>query len=143
MTAQRPTTLKQLRDAGWKSKPVKHELRDNYLAALTGGDALFPGIVGYDDTVIPEVSIAVLAGHDMLFLGEKGQAKSRLMRSLVRFLDEYIPYLDLPGSPIHEDPLAPITRAAKEYVRTTPEERVRVAWWPRAERYAERLAPGT
>src|SRR5688572_15022900 len=142
MTAQRPTTLEQLREAGWKSKSVKHELRDNYLAALKGGEALFPGIVGYDDTVIPEISIAALAGHDMLFLGEKGQAKSRLMRSLVRFLDEYVPYLDIPGCPIHEDPFSPITRAAKEYVANTPEEQVRIAWWHRDDRYAERLAPG-
>ncbi|MBN9118347.1 MAG: magnesium chelatase [Planctomycetes bacterium] len=143
MTAQRPTTLKQLREAGWKSKSVKHELRDNYLAALKAGEALFPGIVGYDDTVIPEISIAVLAGHDMLFLGEKGQAKSRIMRSLVRFLDEYVPYLELPGSPIHEDPFQPITRAAKEYLANTPEDEVRIGWWHRDERYAERLAPGT
>ena len=143
MTAHRPTTLKQLRDSGWQSKSVKHELRDNYLKALQGGEPLFPGIVGYDDTVIPEISIAVLAGHDMLFLGEKGQAKSRLMRSLVRFLDEYVPYLDIPGSAVHEDPFNPITRAAKEYVANTPEEQVRVAWWHRKERYAERLAPGT
>ncbi len=143
MTAHRPTTLKQLRDSGWQSKSVKHELRDNYLKALQGGEALFPGIVGYDDTVVPEISIAVLAGHDMLFLGEKGQAKSRLMRSLVRFLDEYVPYLDIPGSAVHEDPFNPITRAAKEYVANTPEEQVRVAWWHRKERYAERLAPGT
>src|SRR5215208_7525329 len=124
MTAQRPTTLKQLRDAGWKSKSVKHELRDNYLKALKGGEALFPGIVGYDDTVIPEISIAVLAAHDMLFLGEKGQAKSRLMRSLVRFLDEYVPYLDVPSSAVHEDPFAPITRAGKELVRDAPEDKV-------------------
>jgi magnesium chelatase subunit I len=143
MTAQRPTTLKQLRDSGWKPKPVKHELRDNYLTTLKGDGTLFPGIVGYDDTVIPEISIAVLAGHDMLFLGEKGQAKSRLMRSLVRFLDEYVPYLDLPGCPIHEDPFAPVTRAAKEHLANTPEEQVRIAWWHRDERYAERLAPGT
>ncbi len=143
MTAHRPTTLKQLRDSGWQSKSVKHELRDNYLKALQGGEALFPGIVGYDDTVVPEISIAVLAGHDMLFLGEKGQAKSRLMRSLVRFLDEYVPYLDIPGSAVHEDPFNPITRAAKEYVANTPDEQVRVAWWHRKERYAERLAPGT
>ena len=140
---ERPATLQQLRDSGWQSKSVKHELRDNYLKALQSGDPLFPGIVGYDDTVIPEISIAVLAAHDMLFLGEKGQAKSRLMRSLVRFLDEYVPYLDIPGSAVHEDPLAPITRAAKEYVANTPAAEVRVAWWHRAERYAERLAPGT
>jgi magnesium chelatase subunit I len=143
MTAHRPTTLKQLRDSGWKPKTVKHELRDNYLAALKSAETLFPGIVGYDDTVIPEISIAVLAGHDMLFLGEKGQAKSRLMRSLVRFLDEFIPYVDLPGCPIHEDPFQPITRAAKDYLRNTPESEVRIAWWHRNDRYAERLAPGT
>src|SRR5215210_5499468 len=143
MTAPRPTTLKQLRDSGWKPKSVKHELRDNFLAALKANDTLFPGILGYEHTVIPEISIAVLAGHDMLFLGEKGQAKSRLMRSLVRFLDEYIPYLDIPGSAVHEDPFAPITRAGKELVANTPEEHVPVAWWHRKERYAERLAPGT
>ena len=97
MTAPRPTTLKQLRDSGWQPKTVKQELRDNFLTALKADETLFPGIVGYEDTVIPEISIAVLAGHDMLFLGEKGQAKSRLMRSLVRFLDEYVPYLDIPG----------------------------------------------
>src|SRR4030095_11226034 len=143
MTAQRPATLKQLRESGWKPKAVKHELRDNYLAALKGGETLFPGIVGYDETVIPEISIAVLAGHDMLFLGEKGQAKSRLMRSLVRFLDEYVPYLDVPGCPIHEGPFNPITRAAKDYLASTPEDQVRIAWWHRNDRYAERLAPGT
>jgi magnesium chelatase subunit I len=143
MTAPRPTTLKQLRDAGWQSKSVKHELRDNYLAALKRGDTLFPGIVGYDDTVIPEISVAVLAGHDVLFLGEKGQAKSRLMRSLVRFLDEEVPYLDIPGSPVHEDPYAPITKAGKELLANTPEDQIPIAWWRRDERYAERLAPGT
>ena len=122
MTAHRPNNLKALRDSGWQSKSVKHELRDNYLAALKTGETLFPGIVGYDDTVIPEISIAVLAGHDMLFLGEKGQAKSRLMRSLVRFLDEYVPYLDIPGAAVHEDPYAPITRAGKELVEE-PDQR--------------------
>ncbi|MDB5311871.1 MAG: magnesium chelatase [Gemmataceae bacterium] len=143
MTSPRPSTLKQLRDSGWQPKSVKHELRDNFLAALKRQDDLFPGIIGYEDTVIPEISIAVLAGHDILFLGEKGQAKSRLMRALVRFLDEYIPYLDIPGSPVHEDPFKPITRAGKALLRDTPEDQVPIAWWPRAERYAERLAPGT
>jgi magnesium chelatase subunit I len=143
VTAPRPTTLKQLRDNGWQSKSVKHELRDNFLAALRRKDDLFPGIIGYEHTVIPEVSIALLAGHDLLFLGEKGQAKSRLMRALVRFLDEQVPYLDIPGSPVHEDPFKPITKAGKELVRNTPEDQVPIAWWPREERYAERLAPGT
>ena len=143
MTAHRPSTLQQLRDGRWQPKTVKQELRDNFLAAIQSNESLFPGILGYDDTVIPEISIAVLAGHDMLFLGEKGQAKSRLMRSLVRFLDEFVPYLDIPGSPVHEDPFQPITRAGKELVANSPADQVPIAWWHRIERYAERLAPGT
>jgi magnesium chelatase subunit I len=139
----RPTTLKELRESGWVSKMVKDEIRDNFLAMLDRGEELFPGIVGYDSTVIPEISIGLLAGHDMLFLGEKGQAKSRLMRMLVRFLDEAIPYLDVPGCPVHEDPYDPITRLGKQTVADLPEERVPVAWWPREQRYTERLAPGT
>src|SRR5262245_50566401 len=139
----RPSNLKQLRDSGWVSKTVKHEIRDNFLAMLARGDELFPGIVGYDSTVIPEINLALIAGHDMLFLGEKGQAKSRLMRSLVRFLDEEIPYLDVPGSPVHEDPYRPITRAGKQMVAELPEDKIAIAWWPRKQRYSERLAPGT
>ena len=77
----RPANLQQLRDSGWVSKSVKREIRDNFLAMLARGDELFPGIIGYEDTVIPEINIALIAGHDMLFLGEKGQAKSRLMRT--------------------------------------------------------------
>jgi magnesium chelatase subunit I len=139
----RPQTLKELRDSGWASKTVKAEVRDNFLRMLAGGEPLFPGIIGYDHTVIPEINLALLAGHDMLFLGEKGQAKSRLMRALVRFLDEAVPYLDLPGCPVHEDPYRPITRAGKQFVAELPEDRIPIAWWPRQERYAERLAPGT
>ena len=143
MPAPRPTNLKQLRESGWVSKTVKNELRDNFLAALKRKDVLFPGIVGYDETVVPEINIAVLAGHDMLFLGEKGQGKSRLMRTLVNYLDECVPYLDIPGSPVHEDPYHPITRAGRELLAGTPEAEVPVAWWARKDRYAERLAPGT
>jgi len=122
---------------------VKDELRENFTAALARHDELFPGIVGYDDTVLPELANAILAGHDMLFLGEKGQAKSRLMRLLSRFLDEWIPYLDLPECPVHEDPARPITTAGKRLVAETPPEQVPIAWWHRDDRYAERLAPGT
>src|ERR1044072_3638736 len=104
----RPATLKQLRDSGWVSKTVKQEIRDNFLRMLKSGEELFPGIIGYDSTVIPEINLALIAGHDMLYLGEKGQGKSRLMRMLVRFLDEAVPYLDLPGCPVHEDPYRPI-----------------------------------
>ena len=143
MTAPRPATLAALRESGWQSKTVKHELRDNFLAALQRSDNLFPGIVGYEHTVVPEISIAILAAHDLLFLGEKGQAKSRLMRALVNYLDEYIPYLDIPGSPVHEDPFRPITKAGKAFLADKPESEIPIAWWHRSERYAERLAPGT
>jgi magnesium chelatase subunit I len=139
----RPTNLLALRERGWESRPIKEEIRRNFMRMLKEGDELFPGIVGYENTVIPEVSIAILAGHDMLFLGEKGQAKSRLMRSLVRFLDAEIPYLDIPGCPVHEDPFHPITTAGKQLVVNSPADQVPIAWWPREERYTERLAPGT
>jgi magnesium chelatase subunit I len=142
-TGTRASTLKELRDSGWVSKTVKQEIRDNFLGMLRRGDPLFPGIIGYDNTVIPEINLALIAGHDLLFLGEKGQAKSRLMRSLVSFLDPELPYLDIPGSPVHEDPTKPITGAGKRMLAETPEDKIPIAWWPRAQRYAERLAPGT
>jgi len=136
-------TLAQLRASGWRSKCVKDEVRDNFLRMMAAGEELFPGIIGYDYTVLPEINIALLSGHDMLFLGEKGQAKSRLMRSLVRFLDEWIPYLDHPGIPFHDDPYQPITKVGKRIVAETPEDRIAINWWHRSQRYAERLAPGT
>jgi magnesium chelatase subunit I len=142
-TPAKPSTLRQLRESGWQSKPVKRELHDNFLAALSRGDELFPGIVGYDSTVIPETNLALLAGHDMLFLGEKGQGKSRMMRSIVRFLNEELPYLDIPGVPVHEDPYKPITAAGKQFVADHNEDHIPIAWWKRLDRYAERLAPGT
>jgi magnesium chelatase subunit I len=143
LSKDRPSTLKDLRASGWVSKTVKDEIRDNFLTMLQRGDELFPGILGYEHTVIPEINIALLAGHDMLFLGEKGQAKSRLMRSLVRFLDEAIPYLDDPACPVHEDPYHPITGAGKRLIASRPESEIPIAWWPREQRYAERLSPGT
>jgi magnesium chelatase subunit I len=132
-----------LRASGWKSRSLKEEIRANFLRQLQSKEELFPGIVGYEHTVIPEINIALLSGHDLLFLGEKGQAKSRLMRSLVRFLDDELPYLDIPGCPVHEDPYRPITQMAKRFVAEHAEEQIPIAWWPRKERYAERLAPGT
>ncbi len=137
-------TLKQLRQTDWRSRSVKLELRENMTRALAEGQGttLFPGIIGYDATVIPELVHAVLAGHDMLFLGEKGQGKSRLMRQLIRFLDAYLPYLDIPGCPVHEDPEKPITLAGREFLAKHGEN-APIAWWPRDARYAERLAPGT
>jgi magnesium chelatase subunit I len=139
----KPASLRELRQSGWLSRPIKQEIRDNFLAALARREELFPGIVGYDDTVIPEINIAILAGHDLLFLGEKGQAKSRLMRSLVRFLDPEIPFLNIPGAPFHEDPYRPLSRICREFIATHREDEIPIGWWPREQRYAERLAPGT
>jgi magnesium chelatase subunit I len=142
-TASKATNLKELIDSGWKSRTVKEEIRENFLRQLSGGEDLYPGIIGYENTVIPEINIALLSGHDMLYLGEKGQAKSRLMRGLVRFLDEEIPYLDVPGSPFHEDPLKPLSKVAKEFLADHDPADVPIKWWHRDDRYAERLAPGT
>lgn len=139
----KPSNLKELIDSGWESKSVKDEIRDNFLRLLKNGDELYPGVVGYENTVVPEVNIALISGHDMLYLGEKGQAKSRMMRGLVGFLDPEIPYLDLDDCPFHEDPLNPISRAGREFVANREPEEIPVSWWSREERYAERLAPGT
>ena len=138
-----PKTLSELIASGWRSRSVKEETRENFLRSLESSEELYPGIIGYQDTVLPELNIALLAGHDLLFLGEKGQAKSRLMRTLVRFLDEYVPYLDIPEVPVHEDPLRPITQQAKEFLKTHSPEETPIAWWHRQDRYVERLAPGT
>jgi magnesium chelatase subunit I len=138
-----PKTLSELIASGWRSRSVKEEMRENFLRSLESSEELYPGIIGYQDTVLPELNIALLAGHDLLFLGEKGQAKSRLMRTLVRFLDEYVPYLDILEVPVHEDPLRPITQQAKEFLKTHSPEETPIAWWHRQDRYVERLAPGT
>ena len=143
VASTRPANLKELLDSGWQSKPVKQEIHDNFVRMLAAGDDLYPNIVGYEDTVIPEINISLLSGHDMLYLGEKGQAKSRLMRGLVRFLDVYVPYLDIPEAPFHEDPLAPLSSVAKKFVADHEPADVPIAWWHRDDRYAERLAPGT
>ncbi len=138
-----PENLAELRESGWKSKSVKKEIYDNLMKKLQDQEDLFSGIVGFDDTVIPDIILALLAEHDMLFLGEKGQAKSRIMRMLIQFLDPEIPYLDLPESPVHDDPYHPITEVGKKYLEQHSEKDVPIAWWSREDRYAERLAPGT
>jgi len=138
--ATQPRTLGELKASGWRSRTVKQELHDNLLRMLARHETLFPGIIGYDDTVIPEVCLALLARHDMLFLGEKGQAKSRLMRGLVRLLDPEIPYVA--GSELHDDPLHPISSYARR-VMDAEGDATPIAWWPREQRYAERLSPGT
>src|SRR3954463_14239254 len=139
----RPATLAELRSSGWRSKTVKQEIHDNFIAKLQAGEDLYPGIVGYDDTVIPELNIAILAQHDMLFLGEKGQAKSRLMRLMSSLLDEEIPYIDDRQISVHDDPYRPITKRGRQLVGSVPADEIPIGWWTREERYAERLAPGT
>jgi magnesium chelatase subunit I len=143
MTGERANTLRELREMGWKSRSVKEEMRSNLITSLENGSPLFPGIVGYEDTVIPDIVLAILSGHDMLFLGEKGQGKSRMMRQLVQFLDPFIPFVDHPELPVHEDPLRPITTAGKKLLQALGDDEVRIAWWPREDRYVERLSPGT
>lgn len=138
-----PATLRDLIDDGWQSRPVKQEIQENFLAALAGGQTLYPGVIGYDDTVIPELNIALLSGHDLLFVGEKGQAKSRLMRSLTRFLDPLTPCLDVPDSPFQEDPFHPLSRVARDLVAEQSPCGIGIRWWKAEDRYAERLAPGT
>ena len=138
--AQKPTTLGELKASGWRSKSVKQELHDNLLRMLADKAKLFPGIVGFDNTVIPEIIIAILAQHDMLFMGEKGQAKSRLMRALVALLDPEIPFLA--GTELHDDPLNPITTFGRAIIEQEGDN-APIGWWLREQRYAERLAPGT
>lgn len=133
-------TLGDLKAGGYRPRTVKDEMEGNLVRKLEAGEELFPGIQGYENTVIPQVVNAVLAHHDMVFLGEKGQAKSRLMRTLSTLLDEAIPYVE--GCEIHDDPLRPVCARCRQLVAekgdATP-----VAWWPREDRYGERLAPGT
>jgi len=111
VSGSRPSTVGELRSAGFAYRPVKQELRENLLARMRSGGSRFPGVVGYDDTVLPEVERAILAGHDMVLLGERGQGKTRLIRSLVDLLDEWTPVI--PGSELNEHPLHPITPASR------------------------------
>src|SRR5437899_11654361 len=87
----RPATLGQLRESGWASVPVKEELRRNAVAKISAGEPLFPGVLGYEDTVLPQLENALLAGHDVIFLGERGHAKTRIIRSLLGLPDEWTP----------------------------------------------------
>jgi magnesium chelatase subunit I len=136
-----PATLGQLRAEGrHPPRPVKDELRANLVAALAAGksgEELFPGLVGYGETVIPQVVNAVLAGHDLLLLGLRGQAKTRMARALVRFLDPWVPYLA--GDPLRSHPLAPVGAVAEDLVARDGDG-ARVLWLARAERYGEKLA---
>ena len=106
----RPLTLGELRKSGWESRPVKEEMRQNAVTKISAGDPLFDGVLGYENTVLPQLENAVLAGHDVVFLGERGQAKTRMIRSMVNLLDEWMPFIK--GSEIYDDPYQPVSRYA-------------------------------
>jgi magnesium chelatase subunit I len=132
-----PTTLGELRASGWQSVPVKEELRRNAAQRIASGDPIVEGVLGYEDTVLPQLENALLAGHDLIFLGERGQAKSRMIRSLVSLLDEWIPAIA--GSEIHDDPYAPASRYARDLVAELGDE-TPIAWIGRDDRFGEKLA---
>jgi magnesium chelatase subunit I len=132
-----PQTVGELRSAGYRYRSVKEELRENLLARMRSGEPRFPGVVGYDSTVLPEVERAILAGHDMVLLGERGQGKTRLIRSLVDLLDEWTPVL--PDSNLNEHPLHPITPGSRRAVAEAGDDQP-VAWLHRSMRYGEKLA---
>ncbi len=140
MVDERPSTvreLRELREAGYEVLPVREELRRNLIAGLREGRDLFPGIVGFDETVIPQLENAILSGQDVILLGERGQAKTRIIRSLTSLLDEWTPVLD--GVEIPENPFAPISAQARLLLEERGED-APVRWMHRDERFAEKLA---
>ena len=137
MSESRPTTLGELRASGWTSVPIRQELRRNVVARIRSSEPLFDDVLGYHNTVIPQVENALLAGHDMIMLGERGQAKTRMIRGLVGLLDEWMPIIA--GSEINDDPYAPVSAHARDLVAEhgdgTP-----IDWVHRKDRYGEKLA---
>ena len=133
----RARTVGELRTSGWRTKSVKQELRDNLIARLRRNEPFFPGIVGYDESVVPQVENAILSGQDIVFLGERGQAKTRMARLLVGLLDEAVPALA--GCEINDDPFAPICAACRARLAEHGDA-AEIVWIPRDRRYGEKLA---
>tara|TARA_B100001769_G_scaffold201776_1_gene161555 strand:- start:66 stop:1466 length:1401 start_codon:yes stop_codon:yes gene_type:complete len=132
-----PRNLGELKKSGWVSRPVKEEMRQNAVALIAAGEPLFDGVVGYENTVLPQLENAVLAGHDVIFLGERGQAKTRMIRSLVNLLDEWMPYIE--GSEIYDDPYNPVSKHAKDLVKKRA-DKTPIVWAHRDVRFGEKLA---
>lgn len=130
-------TLGALRQSGWTTRAVKHEIRDNLVQKLRAGEPLFPGIVGYDETVIPQLVNAILSRHNFILLGLRGQAKSRILRGLADLLDPLVPVV--PGCEIHDNPLAPLCAACRARVALEGDD-LTLGWLPREARYVEKLA---
>ncbi len=135
--SNRPATLGQLRASGWRSVPVKQEIQRNALAKVRAGEPLVDGVMGYEDTVLPQLENAVLAGHDIVFLGERGQAKTRMIRSLTGLLDEWLPVVA--GSEILDDPYAPVSRPARDLIAEKGDD-APIEWVHRDDRFGEKLA---
>src|SRR6187402_2362893 len=131
------TTLGELRASGWVSRPVKQEVREHAIAKVAAGEPLFTGVSGYEDTVMPQLENALLAGHDVIFLGERGQAKTRMIRSLTGLLDEWMPIVA--GSEINDDPYNPISHHARVLVAERGDE-TPIEWVHRERRFSEKLA---
>ena len=130
-------TLGRLRKSGWLSRTVKEEIRQNAIKRIQQGEELFPGVLGYENTVIPQLENALLAGHDFIFLGERGQAKTRMIRGLTDLLDEWMPIIA--GSEINDDPYNPVSKYAIDLVNEK-KDATPIEWVHRSERFGEKLA---
>lgn len=130
-------TLSQLKDSGYKSISIREEMRRNLISLMKARKNIFPGIVGYNETVIPQIENAIISGQDMIFLGERGQAKSRIMRSLTGLLDEEIPFIK--GCEINDDPFSPVCRQCRDRLAREGDD-TEIAWLPREDRFGEKLA---
>ncbi|HEY3721780.1 MAG TPA: sigma 54-interacting transcriptional regulator [Acidimicrobiia bacterium] len=133
----RPANLGDLRASGWESRPVKEEVRANAITRIAAGEAPVRGVLGYEDTVIPQLENALLAGHDIIFLGERGQAKTRMIRSLTQLLDEWMPIVA--GSEINDDPYEPVSHHARTLVAERGDD-TPIEWVHRDRRFGEKLA---
>jgi len=132
-----PTTFAALKASGYVDKPIRAELRENLEARLREGRPLVSAVLGYEDTVLPQIETALLAGHDIILLGERGQAKTRMIRALTELLDEWLPIID--GSDVRDNPFAPISTFGIEQITTLGDD-TPIAWVHRDERFAEKLA---
>src|SRR6267378_4383798 len=134
---KRPESIKALKVSGYRPQTVKQEMRRILVGMIERGENLFPGIVGYEKTVLPQIENALMSGHDFILLGLRGQAKTRILRQLVRFLDEWAPAIE--GCELNDDPLNPVCPACKRRVATEGDG-VPIRWIHRDERYREKLA---
>ena len=130
-------TISQLKSSGWISRPIKEEIRLNAVTKIMAKEPLFEGVLGYEDTVMPQLENAILAGHDVIFLGERGQAKTRIIRSLTGLLDEWMPIIA--GSEINDDPYNPVSKHARDLVEELGDD-APISWVHRDLRYGEKLA---